>query len=57
MVRFLKEKGFRAAGYDPYSPDHCEPCATHERFDCIVARADPHAVSCGEAQVGEVLGV
>ena len=38
MVRFLKEKGFRAAGYDPYSPDHCEPCATHERFDCIIAQ-------------------
>ncbi len=38
LVQYLREKGFAAAGYDPYSPDHGDATLLDEQYDVVVAQ-------------------
>lgn len=38
LVRFLRERGFEAGGYDPYSSDHGDPAALEKKYDVVIAQ-------------------
>lgn len=38
LVRYLRERGYDAVGYDPYSPEHGDPQRLRETYDAVVAQ-------------------
>jgi 2-polyprenyl-3-methyl-5-hydroxy-6-metoxy-1,4-benzoquinol methylase len=38
LVQFLKEKGYDAVGYDPYSQEHGDDALLDRRYDCVIAQ-------------------
>lgn len=50
LVEYLGNKGYAAAGYDPYSRDFADAGVLSARYDCVIAQdvlehgVDPHAL-------------
>lgn len=38
LVQYLRECGYDAVGYDPYSPGHDDPAALDTTYDCVIAQ-------------------
>jgi SAM-dependent methyltransferase len=38
LVQYLRECGYDATGYDPYSPGHDDPATLEATYDCVIAQ-------------------